>query len=73
MKTIIAYNNWAEKNGYDSRLGVNAYCDRHPREFGNRSTLENTIEIIESKIVELEVEETNSRRFKRATPSSWGW
>lgn len=69
VKYIINYNDWARNQGYDSRLGINAYSDLHSDEI-SYSMLDiknlNDIEVLAES-------DTIMTRMKRATaPASWG-
>lgn len=70
---IKTYNEWAREQRHDSRLGVNAFCDRHPSEM---MVSNNYLALTRGWHNIPEIDETSngsSTREKRATtPTNWG-
>lgn len=78
VEYILKYNSWAQEQGHNSRLGVNAYTDR---ETGKMKNNENDITMVEklnnmwNHEIEILTDNDNRRRSKRAAaavPATFG-
>lgn len=73
MAYIKTYNDWAREQRHDSRLGVNAFCDRHPNEMTvSNSYLALTRGWHNIPVIDEMPNYSTPREKRAATPTNWG-